>query len=429
MAAVFRRMKQWTLNAGGFVLLGMLILTYAGLASALTVEVGFEGSSVRQVETEVTTQTVRFMPGGDPARGWPCWWQFRVRGLQKGKPLILKVRASDLPMPQSNGLPYGKPLSASWSMPDQAAYSLDGYVWHQTSPGTKQDGEMVYQIETEADSLFVAWGPPYTPGQAMAMVKRLDEQHAMAKAEELCTSREGRPVPMLHVREGKRAPSHRFGVWVQARQHAWESGASWVCEGFSEWLLSEADEAAWLRQHSEIFIVPIMDVDNTATGNGGKEALPQDHNRDWTEKPNWNEVTAAQKHIRRLASEGRMDVFIDLHNPAPGDRKAFFYAGPDEMLSEVARKNWLLFQELAKEKISRVMPMLEAPKVTGASYHPLWRQISRNWVQLNGNEHTVSACLETPWNTERSHVQGYKAVGATLGAALQGFLLAQPERK
>ena len=26
--------------------------------------------------------------------------------------------------------------------------------------------------------------------------------------------------------------------------------------------------------------VPIMDLDNTATGNGDKDALPQDHNRD-----------------------------------------------------------------------------------------------------------------------------------------------------
>jgi hypothetical protein len=171
-----------------------------------------------------------------------------------------------------------------------------------------------------------------------------------------------------------------------------------------------------------------MDVDNTATGNGGKEALPQDHNRDWTEKPNWNEVAAAQRHIKGLAAEGRLDVFMDLHNPAPRDLKAFFYAGPDDMLAERARENWKLFLQLAQENISPVMPMLDAPKITGSSYHPLWRQISRNWVQLNGNPQTVSACLETPWNTERSHVEGYKAVGAAVGTTLHSYLRAQPKR-
>lgn len=406
----------------------MMMLLLAGQAMALTVEADFEGGSVRQVETDAASQTVRFMPGGDPARGWACWWQFRVSGLQAGKELTLELSASDLPMPQSNGLPSGKPLSGSWAMPERAAYSVDGQTWLQTGPGRKEEDRIVYTLKTDAPTLLVAWGPPYTPKQAAAMVTRLDKAHAAAFENELCKSRGGRAVPMLRVMEGDVAKGSRYGVWVQARQHAWESGASWVCEGFSEWLVGGSPEAAWVRQHAEIFIVPIMDVDNTATGNGGKEALPQDHNRDWTEKPNWNEVAAAQRHIKSLASEERMDVFMDLHNPAPRDLKAFFYAGPDDMLADRARENWSLFLKLAHEKISPVMPMLDAPRITGASYHPLWRQISRNWVQLNGNAHTVSACLETPWNTERSHVEGYKAVGAALGATLHSYLQAQPKR-
>ena len=412
-------------------LMGMttMLLLLAGQARALTVEADFEGGSVRQVEADAASQTVRFMPGGDPARGWPCWWQFRVSGLQVGKDLTMELTASDLPMPQANGQPSGKPLSGSWAMPERAAYSVDdGRTWLQTAPGRKQEDRIIYTLKTDAPTLLVAWGPPYTPKQAAAMVSRLGNEHAAAVDGELCKSREGRSVPMLTVMEGDQAKGSRYGVWVQARQHAWESGASWVCEGFTEWLLGGSAEAAWVRQHAEIFIVPIMDVDNTATGNGGKEALPQDHNRDWTEKPNWNEVAAAQRHIKSLASEGRMDVFLDLHNPAPRDLKAFFFAGPDDMLAAPARENWKLFLKLAQENISPVMPMLDAPKITGASYHPLWRQISRNWVQLHGNPHTVSACLETPWNTERSHVNGYKAVGAAVGATLHHFLQAQPKR-
>jgi len=421
-------MVNWLFYFGSAWMAFGLLLPSSPLR-ALTVEADFEGSSVRLIEIDEVTQTVRFMPGGDPARGWPCWWYFKVKGLQPSKALHLELQASDLPMPKANGAPSGKPLSGNWSMPERAAYSLDGQTWLQTNAGSKQEQRMHYRLELEPTEVLVAWGPPYPPAQAQAMVNRLAAAHPAATASELCRSREGRTVPMLRVAEGERAPAKRFGIWVQARQHAWESGASWVGEGFAEWLLSSAPEAAWIRQYGECFIVPIMDVDNTATGNGGKEALPQDHNRDWTAKPNWNEVAAAQRQIHRWAAEGRMDFFIDLHNPAPNDLKAFFFAGPDEMLSDQARVNWLVFLKAAQDHISPVMPMLDTPKITGSTYHPLWRQISRNWVQLNGNEHTVAACLETPWNTERSHVQGYKAVGAALGNAMQSYLITLPSRE
>ena len=56
------------------------------------------------------------------------------------------------------------------------------------------------------------------------------------------------------------------------------------------------------------------------TGNGGKDALPQDHNRDWSAEPHWNEIIAAQRQVGGLIEEGRMDVFLDLHNPDPAIR-------------------------------------------------------------------------------------------------------------
>jgi hypothetical protein len=201
-----------------------------------------------------------------------------------------------------------------------------------------------------------------------------------------------------------------------------------VCQGFTEWLLGSDSQAAWVRQHAEIFIVPIMDVDNTATGNGGKEALPHDHNRDWTEKPNWNEVAAAQGHIRRLTKEDRMDVFLDLHNPAPNDKKAFFYALPAELVKEPMLANRNLFISLAASHIGQVFPMLDKPKEDGPKYHPLWRQISGTWVCMNANPHTVAVCLETSWNTPKSTVVGYKAVGAHLARAVQNYLSGRPPR-
>lgn len=405
-----------------------LCLACAGNALPLTIESDFEGASVRVVQTDDATQTIRFMPGGDPKRGWPCWWQFRVTGLDAGKALTLELQASELPMPQANGAPSNKPLSGDWAMPERASISTDGKTWKHTEPGRRQDGRMVYAIKTDTPTLLVAWGPPYTPSRATTFVQETASGFASAQEMVLCKSREGRSVPMLRIREGDRVEARRFGVWVHARQHAWEAGSSWVCQGFTEWLLGSDSEAAWLRQNAEIFIVPIMDVDNTATGNGGKEALPHDHNRDWMQKPNWNEVAAAQSHIRGMAKEDRMDVFLDLHNPGAGDKKAFFYALPAELVKEPMLTNRDRFIALATASIREVFPMLDKPKEDGPKYHPLWRQISGTWVGMNANPHTVAVCLETPWNTPQSTVDGYKAVGAQLAKSVQKYLAAVPPR-
>jgi len=388
-------------------------------ADSLTIKSDFEGASVRVLEIDQDARSVSVMPGGDPERGWPCWWYFRIDGMTPGETITLRVQGSIAAIGTQ------KPLAASWAMPAQATYSIDAETWLHTDKGTRQDDWMTYTLAPAATSVYVAWGPPYTPTAAAKLVREMGEKSPYANAVELCRSRGDRSVPMLHVREGNRDGSDRFGVWVQARQHAWESGSSWVAQGFTEWLLSDDEPAAWLRQHAEVFIVPIMDIDNTATGNGGKNSLPHDHNRDWSEQPHWTEVIAAQRMIRGLIDEDRMDVFLDLHNPAPGD-PTFFFMPPRDALPVTALGRYDRFIELACGRIGRITPPIPTkhqPKVTGTNYHPLWRQISSNWVGMNGNSHTVSLCLETTWNHENSTTTGYRAVGANLATAVQEYLV------
>ncbi len=405
----------------------MYSTTFVVAAEPLVVMADFEGASVKVLEIEEAARSITFTSGGDAVRGWPCWWYFRVEGITPGETITLRLRGSTS-IANRPGAPESKPLNASWATPELATFSTDGEKWLQTEKGTKEDGGMVYTLKPESPTVFVAWGPPYVPATATKFMKELSEKSPHAKAVTLCRSREDRAVPMLHVQEGNLPKAKRFGIWVQARQHAWESGSSWVAQGFAEWVISDDNDAAWLRQHAEIFIVPIMDVDNTATGNGGKDALPQDHNRDWSSQPHWSEVAAAQKMVSELIQEGRMDVFLDLHNPAPGD-PTFFYIIESSALKEPMISLRDRFMELAYSRISKIkpqIPMSNKPKTTGPSYHPLWRQISANWVSMNGNPHTVSLCLETIWNYKNSTTDGYRAVGANLAAAAHEFLAERP---
>ena len=110
------------------------ILLCTSRRKALTVESKFEGGSVSGVEIDQAARSISFMPGGDPVRGWPCWWYFRVTGITPGETITLRLRASTATVPKA-GSPLQKALAASWAMPAQATFSADGKTWQHTLPG------------------------------------------------------------------------------------------------------------------------------------------------------------------------------------------------------------------------------------------------------------------------------------------------------
>lgn len=417
-----------------FVLIIATILAFAfraaDAAEVLVVDSDFEGGSVRTIEIDDDSRRIDFMPGGSPERGWPCWWYFRVKGITPGESISLRLRASPATVARS-GSPLSKPLSPVWAQVERATYSTDGETWLRTEKGVREGEWMVYKLKPERSSIFVAWGPPYTPSMAAKFVGKQADARRGAKVAELCRTREGRSVSMLHVMEGDLPKQRRFGIWIQARQHAWESGSSWVAQGFGEWLMSDTADAAWLRRNAEIFIVPIMDVDNAATGNGGKDAAPQDHNRDWSEKPNWNEVFSAQRKIADLAADGRMDLFLDLHNPGPTD-PTFFFTLPDDLLTAQRIESRDRFIKGACARLTAIKPPIvvnDKPKGAGSKYTEKWREMSANWVALHGNARTVSLCLETSWNHPSGTADVYRAVGAEIAAAAREYLHERREQE
>lgn len=406
-------------------LLIVLPFLFMNVRAELSVATDFEGGSARVVSIDQATQTIRFMPGGDPARGWPCWWFLRVDGVEAGATITFELVGSDRTIPQEGGYK-GKPLPVAWATPIRAATSSDGKIWRHTEPGAKRSDGMTWRVKADASPVWLAWGPPFTPRDSVELVKRLAGAHSFAKSFTLARTREGRDVPALHIREGTRPDAERFGIWIHARQHAWESGGSWVCRGVAEWIVSDDEAARWLRERADIFIVPVMDVDHVATGDGGKEALPQDHNRDWSAAPHWPEVAAAQKQIKTFVEQGRMDVFLDLHNPGGGDLASFFYAGEETIQNDAGRAARERFFALANERLDGPIPHNPKPKPSGIKYHPLWRQMSGNWVTANGNPQTVSLCLETAWNTPGSTIGGYLTKGRALAATVAAFLRENP---
>ncbi len=367
----------------------------------IVVDADFPGGS-GVVDIDQGSRIIRLRPDDHPGHGWRCWWYVKLSGLTPGEPITLEVG------------------DAPWATPDRATYSTDnGDSWRQSAVGVPVGKRMRYSLTFDTEHALMAWGPPFVPADAEALVQRIATSSPDAESFVLCKTREGRNTPALRVTlKESTGKERRSLVWVQARQHAWESGSSWVCRGFAEWLVSEAAEAKRLRRIAEVVIVPIMDIDNVHRGAGGKNQSPQDHNRDWSDQPHWPSVDAAQSEIHAAASKGRLVAFIDLHNPSAADKQPYFYIPPRDRLPAQAQQNLDLFLKTARQKINGPLRFTGKTVESGAKYDPkMWKFISKNWVARLGTP-GISVTLETAWNTPHSTTDGYMTVGRQLGLTL-----------
>lgn len=370
---------------------------------AFGVSIDFPSGSGAVERIDPEQRLIRLAPTSHADRGWACWWYVKVHGLRPGDVVTLDVGP------------------APWATPNRAAFSTDNRRWRHTDPGVRDGNRITYRQRVDAAVAWFAWGPPFTVADAEELVRNAVQDRPYATAFDLCRSRGDRRVPAVRVRQEGAADTERVGLWIQARQHAWEAGSSWVCRGLLEWLVSDDPRAEALRKRSVTTIVPIMDVDNVAIGAGGKNEKPQDHNRDWSDKPHWTAVAAAIERIKELDAAGRFDLFIDLHNPSASDTAPYFYAAPRELLKDDGRRNLERF--IASAQVEMTGPLAFRGKVleSGANYDRQWRQISKNWVSLNTAPHVVAVTLETAWNTPESTADGYRSVGRQLGLAIERY--------
>lgn len=377
----------------------------------LTVSIDFPGGSGEVLDIDQEARTIRLVPTPHRDRGWSCWWYVRVDGIRCGDTIAIDIG------------------NAPWATPDRAAFSTDNRRWVQTAQGTRDGKRIVYRQRVDSETAWFAWGPPFVPEDAWKLCERAAAACPEAEAFMLCRTRGGRDVPALHVTPPNESRQRPYGIWVQARQHAWESGSSWVCQGFMEWLVSDDERARTLRSKSLLTVIPIMDIDNVAIGAGGKGQKPQDHNRDWSDEPHWASVAAAQREIRNMNEAHGCDLFIDLHNPGANTKNPYFYITPRNVLSEVGNRNLDRFLRDVKQDMTGPLAFRGKTIESGAAYDKaLWKRISKNWVVLNCRQHVVAVTLETAWNTPHGTTEGYLTVGRQLGLAIERYLGQDPRK-
>jgi hypothetical protein len=108
---------------------------------------------------------------------------------------------------------------------------------------------------------------------------------------------------------------NKRAVIMTSRVHPGEAQASWVFEGFSNFLLSNDFRATQLRKHFVFIMVPMLNPDGVIYGNYRCNLLGVDLNRRWLKPHRFLHPTIfhTKKLVRVTAEERKVLLYCDLH--------------------------------------------------------------------------------------------------------------------
>jgi hypothetical protein len=300
---------------------GLPVLLCLGAAcSGLRVSSDFEGGSGRVVsvagnEIEVA---VEGQADQDGRNRQASWYYLRVDGAAN-RPL--RIRLTDL-----KGEYDYRAGTICVTEETPPLVSDDGRTWrHQPLRGDRDAGTALLEATPAADRFWIAHIEPYVASRLDAFRRELEGQPCF-REEIVGRTVQGRPLRLWTITNPAAADASKKVVWLMARQHAWESGTSFVAEAAVRWLLSP--EAAMIRDRVLFKVFPMMDPDGCAEGGVRFNRNGYDVNRNWDTVDPANpdhvrlmpEIAAAKKALLGWVGAGRpVHFFLTLHNQETGE--------------------------------------------------------------------------------------------------------------
>src|SRR5262249_20440082 len=142
------------------------------------------------------------------------------------------------------------------------------------------------------------------------------------RVEMIGRSVEGHPLHQVTVTNFERPDETKKHVWLIARQHAWESGTSFVMEGAMKFIVTDDPIARRIRDEAVFTFVPVMDPDGCAGDHVRFNSNDYDLNRNWLSvdlrDPQWLQKMPEIWYVKKaiVAANGRrpIDLVVNLHN-------------------------------------------------------------------------------------------------------------------
>ncbi len=300
----------------------------------------FPGGSVGGVEWLAENHVVISVEGQadqDGRNRQANWYYFRVDGYPKQE---LLIELSDL-VGEYNYQMGTHAVDES----THPVYSYDGVHWTHF-PTVAWDAKrfrLSFRFTPERTPFWIAHTPPYT-GREFGLLESAVRANPMLRRESVGKTVEGRDMPLWTITDPAIPQAGKKTVWLMCRQHAWESGSSWVCDGAVRALLAESDSAEALRRAVTWKIFPMADPDGVAHGGVRFNRKGYDLNRNWDLIDAAKEPEIAAQHGAMKAwldAGNRIDAFLTLHNTETGE----YLEGPASCRAAVEKLHKILEKE------------------------------------------------------------------------------------
>ncbi len=210
----------------------------------------------------------------------------------------------------------GRPASVAREL-KAVVVSTNGTQWRPLATAVSTDGRVRLPVEMPGPRLFVARVQPYGIPDLERLMS-FARTRSRAKIQTIGRTVEGRPLEIMRLGNPK-APYRAF---VRARAHPWESGGSWVVEGFVRRLLQGDAEAKEFLQRYCVYVMPMANKDGVFHGRTRFNLNGKDLNRDWAkpaDAPWAPENRALEQWLEDSIRSGRRpDFALDLHNDGSG---------------------------------------------------------------------------------------------------------------
>lgn len=290
------------------------------LLAAIGVTSNFEGGSAGKVEQVSATHlrvAVQGQSDQDGRNRQADWYYFRLDHLPRQEVTIDLVDV----VGEYN---YKRP-AYSVTAGTRPVYSYDGVNWrHFRDDQVSWDGREPHlrvRFTPEQERMWIAHVPPYTNTDLTSLLDGFRGSPYLER-QVAGTTVEGRDMPLLTITNPKLPENRKKVIWLMFRQHAWEAGTSWVCDGAIRFLLSDDELAARTRDSVIVKVFPMADPDGVARGGVRFNRNGYDLNRNWDmlDARTMPEIYSQHKAIMDWLDAGhRVDLFLTQHNTETGE--------------------------------------------------------------------------------------------------------------
>ena len=304
-----------------------LTLMFAAAAqqkTSITFNKNFEGGCLGKIEKLGETQFRCFVEGQHDERGrnrQANWFYFRMDGVQ-GRDVTLTLT-------DFVGEYNDKPGSCAMNADTIPVFSYDDEHWQHFSAmdWDNEKKEATLKFRPERERIWIAHIAPYTHSRLLRLLAEIDRADC-ARVEVIGRTVQGRELHMVAVTNFEKPDAAKKTVWLQARQHAWEAGTSYVMEGALRFITSNDSRARELRDKGVFKFTPMMDPDGCANGKVRFNANGYDVNRHWNEVDlrrkefleRMPEIWYVKKAIFGWLDAGRkIDLMVNMHNEESGE--------------------------------------------------------------------------------------------------------------